>query len=1051
MRAFSEGLERHRDLVNRLNVYPVPDGDTGTNMALTVESVVKALEAVDLETLRRRGDGSDVQGDLRAARSWGHGATPASSSARSCAASSGTFAPCRAGRGRTRRWSRLTEGSAAARAGVMRPVEGTMLTVAATPPRRPPRSTSRPARTSLAVFEAARHAAVASLWRTPELLPVLAQAGVVDAGGAGLVLLYDAFLHVLDGRPLAGVAAAPARRSRTTSPAALSATRPAPRSGTGRRPQAPTARRHLRRTRAEGDEEGSGVVGPALRGHVLPRGARRGARRVQGRLGRASATRSSSSAATACGTATSTPTTSGRRSRRRSTSGARATSASPTSSTRSRRSRGCGGRARVRPGRAGRSPRSPAPVTSVVAVATGDGIRRIFYSLGVHHIVGGGQSMNPSTEQILEVIESRTRRRGRDPAEQQEHHRRRQAGLRAVSASRPSSSTTAGHPGGLRRPAWSTTRRRRARRTLRPCRRPPTGCVRARSPGPCGRATSPSGHDRGRGLDRPVAETGIESVAAVRCPRPPAACSPSCSTTGDEIVTLIEGAGATAADTRRITEWLRETAPEVSPSSCTTAASRSTRTSSRSSEPGGGRPQAAVSRGASASRELRSVKARKAAASSRWASRPCSTCSCTTRAATSTAATSPRSPPLAEDEEAMVTATVRRVSTRRTSEAARSMVEVVVDDGTGRLSIVLLQPAVAGPAARGGPEVVVFGQDRDLPGRPPDDEPGRRPRRRPDRPARPHLPAVGQGEDRLDRDRRLRRRGARADGRVRRAAAGRGACDELGLRRADRGVPAASTPPRPSQRARAGPPPPRLRRAAAAPARPRAEEAGGRRRGAWHRARDHVAARWAATSSTSSSRGSRSSSPAPSGVRSTRWRPTSRAPHPMHRLLQGDVGAGQDRRRPRGPALRRPGRPPGRAHGPDRGARRAALPRGPRASSAGLEVPDPARLGGARPLTVALLTSRTTAGRAARGSRPSCVERHPRPRRRHPRAVDRGRPFRLARRRRDRRAAPFRGRAAGGAAREGPAASVGDADADREPAPGRARHDGDARSRAPRR
>ena len=54
----------------------------------------------------------------------------------------------------------------------------------------------------LKVFEAARQEAVASLWRTPDLLPVLARAGVVDAGGAGLVLLYDAFLHVLDGRPL---------------------------------------------------------------------------------------------------------------------------------------------------------------------------------------------------------------------------------------------------------------------------------------------------------------------------------------------------------------------------------------------------------------------------------------------------------------------------------------------------------------------------------------------------------------------------------------------------------------------------------------------------------------------------------------------------------------------------------------------------------------------------------------------------------------------------------------------------------------------------------
>ena len=52
------------------------------------------------------------------------------------------------------------------------------------------------------------------------------------------------------------------------------------------------------------------------------------------------------------------------------------------------------------------STEEPVPVTSVVGSATGDGIRRIFYSLGVHHIVAGGQSMNPSTAQILEVVES---------------------------------------------------------------------------------------------------------------------------------------------------------------------------------------------------------------------------------------------------------------------------------------------------------------------------------------------------------------------------------------------------------------------------------------------------------------------------------------------------------------------------------------------------------------------------------------------------------------------------------------------------------------------
>ena len=64
MRAFSEALELHRDTVNRLNVYPVPDGDTGTNMALTVDSVVKALDGIDLEAGRRRPDGRRVPGDL---------------------------------------------------------------------------------------------------------------------------------------------------------------------------------------------------------------------------------------------------------------------------------------------------------------------------------------------------------------------------------------------------------------------------------------------------------------------------------------------------------------------------------------------------------------------------------------------------------------------------------------------------------------------------------------------------------------------------------------------------------------------------------------------------------------------------------------------------------------------------------------------------------------------------------------------------------------------------------------------------------------------------
>ena len=187
--------------MNRLNVYPVPDGDTGTNMALTVESVVEALDDIDLETAGGDADGRGLPGDLERVAHGGPGQLRASSSARSSVASPARSAPAPVV-GAHEAAVALEEGSAAARAGVMRPVEGTMLTVAADAATAAQRVDDNGGGDLLTVFEAARQAAVASLWRTPDLLPVLARAGVVDAGGAGLVLLYDAFLHVLDGRPI---------------------------------------------------------------------------------------------------------------------------------------------------------------------------------------------------------------------------------------------------------------------------------------------------------------------------------------------------------------------------------------------------------------------------------------------------------------------------------------------------------------------------------------------------------------------------------------------------------------------------------------------------------------------------------------------------------------------------------------------------------------------------------------------------------------------------------------------------------------------------------
>ena len=365
----------------------------------------------------------------------------------------------------------------------------------------------------------------------------------------------------------------------------------------------------------------------------------------------------------------------------------------------------------------------------------------------------------------------------------------------------------------------------------------------------------------------------------------------------------------------------------------------------------------------------------------------------------------------------MVTATVRRVSTRRTR-GGKTMVQVVVEDDTGAPDGRLLQPALAGPAAGrrlGGRRLRA---DRDLPGRPPDDEPGRGPRRRPDGPPRARLPAVGQGEDRLDRDRR-----ATSPRRCERTGQpGRGAAAQLARRaRPGRAHGGLRGHPRPGDASRSASAPGaaspstsclRLQLVLVMKKRAAATQAPGIA---------HVVTLPPGTPGLVEEFLGR----LPFRLTAAQERAIREvagdlgASHPMHRLLQGDVGAGQDGRGAGDAPLRRPGRPPGRAHGPDRGARRAALPRRPGLPrrAAGRR-PDPHRRSRG-PSAVALLTNRTTAGERSR-IQAELLAGEPRPGRGHPRPVDRRHPFPLARGGRDRRAAPFRGRAAGGAAGEGP-------------------------------
>ena len=190
---FRDLLRSHQDPINRLNVYPVPDGDTGTNMALTLESVVAELEGAGpamADTCKAIGHGS-----LMGARG-----------------NSGVIL-CQVLRGLTTvlaegdeadgaTWARaLTEASTAAYGAVGTPVEGTILTVVREASEAGAEAAGGGA-SLVEVLDRSKARGADALARTPEMLPVLKEAGVVDAGGTGFLLLLDALLHVLDERPL---------------------------------------------------------------------------------------------------------------------------------------------------------------------------------------------------------------------------------------------------------------------------------------------------------------------------------------------------------------------------------------------------------------------------------------------------------------------------------------------------------------------------------------------------------------------------------------------------------------------------------------------------------------------------------------------------------------------------------------------------------------------------------------------------------------------------------------------------------------------------------
>ncbi|MGH2464037.1 MAG: DAK2 domain-containing protein, partial [Candidatus Limnocylindrales bacterium] len=372
-RAAVANLEAHVDEINALNVFPVPDGDTGANMLATVRVALEEAESVAGQTA----------GQVAAAISFG---ALMGARGNSCVITSQICRGIAEGLDGKRRFNGLDlahalgRGAELAYAAVGKPVEGTILTVI--------RESAEAARAAAehddhidTVLGATVSAAEAAVARTPALLPILREAGVVDSGGQGLFRLFQgALLHLLGGSSARAVAGRPRTGG---APSVLVAHADdgfgyetmlllQPRPGAILDPD--TLRREL-------ETIGESVVvvgdGKAVKIHVHSERPDVVIERALalGSLSRISVENLDQQAREV-------------RERRateftaevREAAGEPSAQAAPTG--------------------------SPVLALAVVAVAAGDGLAAIFRDFGVAAVVQGGQSANPSTGELLEAIEA---------------------------------------------------------------------------------------------------------------------------------------------------------------------------------------------------------------------------------------------------------------------------------------------------------------------------------------------------------------------------------------------------------------------------------------------------------------------------------------------------------------------------------------------------------------------------------------------------------------------------------------------------------------------
>lgn len=204
----SHHINNHRKDVDALNVFPVPDGDTGTNMSMTIGAAAREMALLPDDCSIGLASEKAASALLRGAR--GNSGVILSLIFRGISkglkgtveANPATLAHA------------LSLGVDEAYKAVMKPTEGTILTVIRCAAETAKSISGNPALDALAVWDAACNSAQETLAKTPEMLPVLKKAGVVDAGGQGLVYILEGMRSVFDNKGIIATTAEAAETSK---------------------------------------------------------------------------------------------------------------------------------------------------------------------------------------------------------------------------------------------------------------------------------------------------------------------------------------------------------------------------------------------------------------------------------------------------------------------------------------------------------------------------------------------------------------------------------------------------------------------------------------------------------------------------------------------------------------------------------------------------------------------------------------------------------------------------------------------------------------------